>query len=55
MTLGVTINELVRDLAEINRINEGDEMCSRCGCMSDELSFVDGRLLCPNCKTDESI
>ena len=55
MALGVTINELLRDLAEINRVNEGDGICSRCGCMSDSLSFVDGRPLCPNCKADESI
>ena len=55
LSLGVTINELVRDLADINRITEEKGICSRCGCMSDELYSIDNQLLCPNCKEDESI
>lgn len=55
LSLGVTINEIVHALAEINRITEGDGICTRCGRMSDELYSLDCQLLCPDCRADESI
>ena len=55
MALGATINELVRDLAEINRIPEERGVCERCGRMSDELYPIDNLLLCSSCKKDESL
>jgi len=55
LSLGVTINELVRDLANINRITEEEGICSRCGCMSNEFYSIDDQFLCPHCKEDESI
>ena len=55
MALGATINELVRDFAEINSISEERGVCERCGFMSNELYLIDNLLLCPNCKEDESL
>ena len=55
LPLGVTINELVHDLAYINRITEEKGICERCGRMSDELYPIDNQLFCSYCKEDESI
>ncbi|MDR2855273.1 MAG: CBS domain-containing protein [Methanomicrobiales archaeon] len=53
MALGATINELVHDLGEINRISEERGVCERCGCMSDVLYPIDNLFLCLTCKEDE--
>ena len=55
LSLGATINELVRDLAEINRITEEEGVCERCGCISDELYPIDDQFLCPHCREDDSL
>jgi CBS domain-containing protein len=55
LSLGVTINEIIHNLADINRITEGEGMCTRCGRMSDQLYSIDNQFLCPDCKEDESI
>ena len=55
LSLGATINELVRDLAEINGIREEKRVCQRCGCISDEFYLIDDQFLCTHCKEDESL
>lgn len=55
LSLGVTINELVHDLAEINCVTEEGGICARCERMSNELYSIDNQLLCPDCREDEAI
>jgi CBS domain-containing protein len=49
-------NDLLMDLIEINR-EEAEEtgMCGRCSQMSDDLKRVDGVLLCPRCREEDTI
>lgn len=50
------LNELLTDLIEINREDSVEVgMCSRCSQMSDDLKRVDGMLLCPRCREEDSL
>ncbi|MFA5331637.1 MAG: CBS domain-containing protein [Methanoregula sp.] len=50
------LNELLTDLIEINREEHVEVgMCSRCSQMSDDLKRVDGMLLCPRCREEDSL
>jgi signal-transduction protein with cAMP-binding, CBS, and nucleotidyltransferase domain len=49
-------NDLLVDLIEINREETVDPgMCGRCSQMSDDLKRVDGSMLCPRCREEDTI
>lgn len=56
VAVATTINELMENLIEINRSDEGQfGMCSKCGKMTDQLLNADNMLLCPSCYDEEKI
>ncbi len=56
VAVSTEINELMGELVVINRADEiSSGMCSRCGQMSDDLTSVDGTLICPNCMEDDRL
>ncbi len=56
VAVATTINELMENLIEINRNDEGQfGMCSKCGKMTDQLLNADNMLLCPSCYEEEKI
>ena len=56
VAVSTEINELMSELVVINRADDiSSGMCSRCGQMSDELTSIDGSLICPNCMEDDRL
>jgi signal-transduction protein with cAMP-binding, CBS, and nucleotidyltransferase domain len=48
------MNEIMANLIEINRYDDIiTGICDECECMSDDLKSVDGRMLCPDCRSEE--
>ena len=56
MAVSTEINELIGELVLINQGNEVESgICSRCGRMSDDLSTIDGALVCSFCSEEDRI
>jgi signal-transduction protein with cAMP-binding, CBS, and nucleotidyltransferase domain len=57
LTVANEINEIMTDLVDINRDEEGYEggVCERCGIMASDLVRSDGQLLCTHCRAEEHL
>jgi signal-transduction protein with cAMP-binding, CBS, and nucleotidyltransferase domain len=56
LTISNEQNNLLMDLIEINREESVDPgMCGRCSQMSDDLKRIDGAMLCPRCREEDTI
>ncbi len=55
VAVSAEINDLMTELARINRKDEISGVCSKCGKMSETLTTVDGSLVCKTCNEDDAI
>jgi predicted transcriptional regulator len=55
VAVATEINEMMSELAMINRQDEISGTCSRCGKMSDDLQCIDGSLICSSCLEEDRL